>query len=152
MKRAVSPPTIIQTLEGETVPYRQLLSTPFTPTHPILINLLSHPVVISTPTHLLTIPPYGPVARLHSQSSPNGHLTFWGVRVPTYTRHSHRTLSLPPPRRNVWFIVSSVVLFAHPERHDLVVPIKFVDDGGVRKACQALAQNPLLKEVQHGEN
>ncbi|WP_116246508.1 hypothetical protein [Nocardiopsis sp. FIRDI 009] len=45
---------------------------------------------------------------------------------------------LPEPREGVWFIVSSVVGSAHPERHDLLVPSDLVRDGrGVVTACRS---------------
>ncbi|MFI6578709.1 hypothetical protein ACIBFB_23225 [Nocardiopsis sp. NPDC050513] len=45
---------------------------------------------------------------------------------------------LPEPQAGVWFIVSSVVGSAHPERHDLLVPSDLVRDGrGVVTACRS---------------
>ena len=46
--------------------------------------------------------------------------------------------NLPEPQEGVWFIVSSVVGFAHPERRDLLVPSDLVRDGkGVVTACRS---------------
>jgi hypothetical protein len=45
---------------------------------------------------------------------------------------------LPEPCEGVWFIVSSVVSSAHPERRDLLVPSDLVrDDKGVVTACRS---------------
>ncbi|MFD6951642.1 hypothetical protein A6A08_24180 [Nocardiopsis sp. TSRI0078] len=45
---------------------------------------------------------------------------------------------LPEPQEGVWFIVSSVVVSAHPERRDLLVPSDLVRDGsGVVTACRS---------------
>ncbi|GAA1097965.1 hypothetical protein [Nocardiopsis metallicus] len=45
---------------------------------------------------------------------------------------------LPEPVEGVWFIVSSVVSSAHPERHDLLVPSDLVrDDKGVVRGCRS---------------
>ncbi|NYH50734.1 hypothetical protein HNR06_000323 [Nocardiopsis arvandica] len=45
---------------------------------------------------------------------------------------------LPEPQEGVWFIVSSVVVCAHPERRDLLVPSDLVRDGsGVVTACRS---------------
>jgi hypothetical protein len=45
---------------------------------------------------------------------------------------------LPEPQEGVWFIVSSVVGSAHPERRDLLVPSDLVRDGqGVVTACRS---------------
>lgn len=45
---------------------------------------------------------------------------------------------LPEPVEGVWFIVSSVVSSAHPERHDLLVPSDLVrDDKGVVTGCRS---------------
>lgn len=46
--------------------------------------------------------------------------------------------NLPEPQEGVWFIVSSVVGFAHPERCDLLVPSDLVRDGkGAVTACRS---------------
>ncbi|MEE2040797.1 hypothetical protein Q8791_26610 [Nocardiopsis sp. CT-R113] len=46
--------------------------------------------------------------------------------------------NLPEPQEGVWFIVSSVVGSAHPERRDLLVPSDLVRDGkGVVTACRS---------------
>ncbi|MFJ9557594.1 hypothetical protein ACIRPH_27615 [Nocardiopsis sp. NPDC101807] len=46
--------------------------------------------------------------------------------------------NLPEPQDGVWFIVSSVVGSAHPERRDLLVPSDLVRDGrGVVTACRS---------------
>ncbi|WP_236567895.1 MULTISPECIES: hypothetical protein [unclassified Nocardiopsis] len=46
--------------------------------------------------------------------------------------------NLPEPQEGVWFIVSSVVVFAHPEREDLLVPSDLVRDGsGAVTACRS---------------
>lgn len=46
--------------------------------------------------------------------------------------------NLPEPQEGVWFIVSSVVVSAHPERRDLLVPSDLVRDGsGVVTACRS---------------
>ncbi|WP_150243506.1 hypothetical protein [Nocardiopsis quinghaiensis] len=46
--------------------------------------------------------------------------------------------NLPEPQEGVWFIVSSVVVCAHPERRDLLVPSDLVRDGsGVVTACRS---------------
>lgn len=46
--------------------------------------------------------------------------------------------NLPEPREGVWFIVSSVVVSAHPERRDLLVPSDLVRNGqGVVTACRS---------------
>ena len=45
---------------------------------------------------------------------------------------------LPEPREGTWFIVSSVVGSAHPERRDLLVPSDLVRDGkGTVTACRS---------------
>ena len=45
---------------------------------------------------------------------------------------------LPEPREGVWYIVSSVVSSAHPERDDLLVPSDFVrDDRGMVTGCRS---------------
>ncbi len=45
---------------------------------------------------------------------------------------------LPAPAEGVWFIVSSVVSSAHPERDDLLVPSDLVrDDKGVVTGCRS---------------
>ncbi len=45
---------------------------------------------------------------------------------------------LPEPVEGVWFIVSSVVSAAHPERRDLLVPSDLVrDDKGVVTGCRS---------------
>ncbi|MGW5876957.1 hypothetical protein ACWFMI_10475 [Nocardiopsis terrae] len=46
---------------------------------------------------------------------------------------------LPEPVEGVWFIVSSVVSSAHPERDDLLVPSDLVRDArGVVTGCRSL--------------
>ena len=51
---------------------------------------------------------------------------------------------LPEPQEGVWFIVSSVVGSAHPEREDLLVPSDLVRDGeGVVTACRSFVVSGL---------
>ncbi|WP_017572994.1 hypothetical protein [Nocardiopsis halotolerans] len=53
--------------------------------------------------------------------------------------------NLPEPQEGVWFIVSSVVVSAHPERRDLLVPSDLVRDGrGVVTACRSFAVRDSL--------
>jgi hypothetical protein len=52
---------------------------------------------------------------------------------------------LPEPQEGVWFIVSSVVVSAHPERRDLLVPSDLVRDGsGVVTACRSFVVSGAL--------
>ncbi len=57
---------------------------------------------------------------------------------PLMAERRTRAANLPEPRAGVWFIVSSVVSSAHPERGDLLVPSDLVRDGrGVVTACRS---------------
>jgi len=58
--------------------------------------------------------------------------------VPLMAEERSRAANLPEPQEGVWFIVSSVVGSAHPERRDLLVPSDLVRDGeGVVTACRS---------------
>ncbi|WP_017589747.1 hypothetical protein [Nocardiopsis ganjiahuensis] len=61
---------------------------------------------------------------------------------------------LPEPVEGVWFIVSSVVSSAHPERRDLLVPSDLVrDDKGVVTGCRSfvLTSAPVRDQEYKGE-
>ncbi|GAA0992145.1 hypothetical protein [Nocardiopsis tropica] len=62
--------------------------------------------------------------------------------------------NLPEPQDGVWFIVSSVVGSAHPERRDLLVPSDLVRDGkGVVTACRSfvISGSPVRGRVPAAE-
>jgi hypothetical protein len=47
--------------------------------------------------------------------------------------------NLPPPRDNVFLVVSNVIKSLYPERDDLVVPNRIIRNGGGAVACQGFA-------------
>ncbi|MBR8744488.1 hypothetical protein [Nocardiopsis sp. MG754419] len=58
--------------------------------------------------------------------------------IPLLSEERTRAANLPDPEDGVWYIVSSVVSSAHPERRDLLVPSDLVRDGkGVVTACRS---------------
>lgn len=62
---------------------------------------------------------------------------------------------LPEPVEGVWFIVSSVVSSAHPERGDLLVPSDLVrDDKGVVTGCRSfvLTSAPVRERQRENEH
>lgn len=67
--------------------------------------------------------------------------------VPLLTEERGRA-DLPEPCEGTWFIVSSVVGSAHPERRDLLVPSDLVRDGkGTVTACRSfvISGTPVQK-------
>lgn len=58
--------------------------------------------------------------------------------IPLLSEERTRAANLPDPEEGVWYIVSSVVSSAHPERCDLLVPSDLVRDSkGVVTACRS---------------
>ncbi|MFC4565370.1 hypothetical protein ACFO4E_26235 [Nocardiopsis mangrovi] len=60
--------------------------------------------------------------------------------IPVFAEDYGRAL-LPEPALGVWYIVSSTVAVAHPERHDLLVPTDLVrSPDGTILGCKALGR------------
>ncbi|MEV4533403.1 hypothetical protein AB0J82_06180 [Asanoa sp. NPDC049518] len=107
-----------------------------------LINLTPHPMRIfsldtpsrvdpTTVTPLATIRPPAdhPTARLGERrlgpaESPNTGIPISYVAYGTYAAST----TLPPNTAGVWFIVSTLVALAHPNRADLLVPYGTIRD------------------------
>lgn len=50
------------------------------------------------------------------------------VSIPCRTKHYDEVQGLPPPRKHVLYIVSTLVMQAAPERTDLVAPDELIRD------------------------
>ena len=69
--------------------------------------------------------------------------------VPFYITAFLNTEFLPAPKKDVYYIVSSVVKAANPERNDLLVPHDLVrnEDGAVI-GCRGLALQRVAEKVE----
>ncbi|MDE3723724.1 hypothetical protein PWG71_20225 [Nocardiopsis sp. N85] len=106
-----------------------------------VVNLTPHVVtVVDEDARVIrTWPGAADPARVEAERVPMGHLDDDKCRglVPLIVERRTRA-NLPEPREGVWFIVSSVVGSAHPERDDLLIPSDLVrDKRGVVTACRS---------------
>jgi hypothetical protein len=89
----------------------------------MLINKTPHPITIVNGEGdiVLSIAPDPDVIRLLATTVDAGTLEFNGVNIPV-TRTVFGESKLPPESPGIDLIVSQLVLSAHPERKDLLVP------------------------------
>lgn len=129
-----------------------------------LVNLTEHPVRLVSEEEnggVVFVAPSGDVARVSVKSTPQAHLnihTEGGViAAPVVLREFHEVTGLPKPKENTFFVVSSIVLAACPERTDLLAPDTGPEsvirkDGqivGVRRLTRnASVGNPLLSAME----
>ncbi|MGD2247260.1 MAG: hypothetical protein PVF58_02565 [Candidatus Methanofastidiosia archaeon] len=85
---------------------------------PVLVNLTPHDVVIRQNEEDIIIPRSGVIARVKETEIHTE--TIDGVQI-TDIRYD-KTLNLPPPEENTYYIVSVVVAYANKDRNDLVFP------------------------------
>jgi hypothetical protein len=85
---------------------------------PVLVNLTPHDVVIRQNGEDTIIPRSGKVARVKEEEIRTE--TIDGVQVTDI--YYDKTLHLPEPRDNTYYIVSIVVAYANSDRQDLVFP------------------------------
>lgn len=101
-----------------------------------VVNLTPHEVrVVDEEARVIRSWPSAPCpARVEAARVPLSELD----GIPLMAERRTRAANLPEPEEGVWFIVSSVVGSAHPERDDLLVPSDLVRDGrGVVTACRS---------------
>lgn len=102
----------------------------------LVVNLTPHVVtVVDERSRVIrTWPRSSEPARVEAVRVPMG-LEVAGVPLVAEER---TRANLPEPQEGVWFIVSSVVVSAHPERRDLLVPSDLVRDcRGAVTACRS---------------
>jgi hypothetical protein len=98
-----------------------------------LINLTPHTVnIVKNDNSIISFPPSGTIARVFSDYVKRGTVNDIDVVDVVYGD----VIDLPPPRKDIVYIVSRMVLNAAPNRRDLVVPHDLVrnPDGSVKGA------------------
>lgn len=98
-----------------------------------LINLTPHTVnIVKNDNSIISFPPSGTIARVFSDYVKRGTVNDIDVVDVVYGD----VIDLPPPRKDIVYIVSRMVLNATPNRRDLVVPHDLVrnPDGSVKGA------------------
>jgi hypothetical protein len=91
-----------------------------------LVNLTPHEVNIWMGNEVRDIPPSGNVARLHMVSKNCGTV----LGIPVVSSVGRRIVGLPEPKKNVVYIVSSVIA-REVKRPDVLSP-DTTDDGVIR--------------------
>lgn len=94
------------------------VKTLFEKERPVLVNLTPHDVVIRHNEEDIIIPRSGVIARV-KETELNTEIID-GVQI-TDIRYD-KTLNLPEPEENTYYIVSVVVAYANKDRNDLVFP------------------------------
>lgn len=84
----------------------------------ILINLTPHTVSIINGERVTEIEPSGEIARIAAISEKIGT----AASLPLFVTRYGNVTGLPPAQSGTFFIVSSIVRIAHPERTDLLSP------------------------------
>lgn len=85
---------------------------------PVLVNLTPHDVVIRQNGEDIIIPRSGKVARVKETEIHTEIIE--GVQVTDI--YYDKTVNLPEPKDNIYYIVSIVVAYANRDREDLVFP------------------------------
>ena len=105
--------------------------------------MTTYTIVNMTP-HAITvvghdpIPPSGDVARVSVTDTPAGYIADYPVSV----QETGTVEGLPGPKHGVYYIVSSLVRLALPDRNDLLSPGQLVrDDEGRPVGCRTLTRN-----------
>ncbi len=96
----------------------QKLKSLFKKEKPILVNLTPHDVVIRQDGEDIVIPRSDKVARVKETEIHTE--TIDGVEVTDI--YYDKTLNLPEPKENTYYVVSIVVAYANCDRQDLVFP------------------------------
>jgi hypothetical protein len=105
-----------------------------------LVNLTPHEIALVRGETRLVVPPSGTVARAATIRQQVAVLDVDGVDVPVNRVVFGQVENLPGPTEGVWYIVSSIVAQALPERQDLLVPDDTVrDESGRIIGARALA-------------
>lgn len=107
-----------------------------------IINLTPHQIKVKTPEGEKTIEPSGDVARLspveRSAGSING--------IPIKKRDWGKPSGLPAPKDKTYYVVSSIILSALPNRKDIIAPDTgkeaVRDDQGRIQAVKSFIKNP----------
>ena len=106
----------------------------------MLVNLTPHEVVLVQGETRLVVPPSGTVARAATTRQQVAVLDIDGFTIPVNRVVFGQVENLPDPAEGVWYIVSSIVAQALPERQDLLVPDDTVrDESGRIVGARALA-------------
>lgn len=105
-----------------------------------LINLTAHPITILGGDHHVEILPSGQVARVKFADKPIGYVHIGKNRVPLSKRVLSEVQSLPEPKKDVLYIVSSLVQNAVRDRDDLLTPFKTKRRMGHVVGCKHLLQ------------
>ncbi|MBU6996587.1 MAG: hypothetical protein HXS42_02960 [Theionarchaea archaeon] len=85
---------------------------------PVLINLTPHDVVIRQGSQDIIIPRSGKVARVKETERRSEVIEGVDITEISYDK----TVNLPCPQENTFYIVSVIVAFANKDRRDLVFP------------------------------
>jgi hypothetical protein len=106
----------------------------------MLVNLTPHEVVLVQGETHLVVPPSGTIARAATTRQQVAVLDVDGSTIPVNRVVFGQVENLPGPVEGVWYIVSSIVAQALPERQDLLVPDDTVrDESGRIIGARALA-------------
>ena len=114
-------------------------------------NLTPHAIVIHHATGVVTIPPFGPVARVTTVPGPVDTIEVDGamITVAGATRFGP-VVDLPPPSDGLFYIVSALV-GGHRDvagvRQDVLVPGTGPNDGAVRDAAGKIIGVTRLNRV-----
>lgn len=83
-----------------------------------ILNYTPHPVTVQTSEGKKTYPPTGEVPRVNFEESSAGEID----GVPLKVRKPGKATGLPPKKPGTYYIVSSLILSAVPDREDLIAP------------------------------
>lgn len=107
-----------------------------------IINLTPHEVVLIPPTGANHIFPSEGVARCSQNDAQNGYAILDGQDIPFYITTFGSVTGLPEYRVGVFYIVSSLIRSALPDREDLLSPTKLIrNDKGHVTGCRGFSTN-----------
>lgn len=113
-----------------------------------LINCTAHPICVYDPAgeHLLrVIEKSGHVARVETSPLHVGSVH----KMPVYVENRGAVRDLPAPRKNTFYIVSTQVRLALPERCDLLSPYgKVTSFDGAKYGCRGFAANEAIFSLE----
>jgi len=105
-----------------------------------IVNTTPHSVVLIVNNERIVIPTSNLLIRLKEKRTKIGELEIDGTKV-NINKVEYETTDLPPQQNDVYYIVSSIVANAFPNRNDLLIVDETIrDDKGVIIGCKSFAK------------
>lgn len=110
----------------------------------MIINKTPHDIVVFVRDKKIIIKSEGEPIRLKSTTVRDGFVSYGNDLIPLTKSDFSEVENMPDKREGVFYIVSSLVCQAYPDRDDLLIPNESVrDENGNIIGCKSLSVNPF---------